>query len=77
MREERSQRRVAQGKGSFSLEEANRSGRRVAEARGISFRYDDQPVVTDFSTIIQRGDRIGIVGSNGAGKTTADQAVAR
>jgi ATP-binding cassette subfamily F protein uup len=70
MREERSQRRVAQGKGSFSLEEANRSGRRVAEARGISFRYDDQPVVTDFSTIIQRGDRIGIVGSNGAGKTT-------
>ena len=70
MREERSQRRVAQGKGSFSLEEANRSGRRVAEARGISFRYDEQPVVTDFSTIIQRGDRIGIVGSNGAGKTT-------
>ena len=70
MREERSQRRVAQGKGSFSLEEANRSGRRVAEARDISFRYDDQPVVTDFSTIIQRGDRIGIVGSNGAGKTT-------
>ena len=70
MREERSQRRVAQGKGSFSLEEANRSGRRVAEARNISFSYDDQPVVTDFSTIIQRGDRIGIVGSNGAGKTT-------
>ena len=70
MRAERSQRRVAQGKGSFSLEEANRSGRRVAEARGISFRYDEQPVVTDFSTIIQRGDRIGIVGSNGAGKTT-------
>ena len=70
MREERSQRRVAQGKGSFSLEEANRSGRRVAEARGISFCYDEQPVVTDFSTIIQRGDRIGIVGSNGAGKTT-------
>ena len=70
MRAERSQRRVAQGKGSFSLEEANRSGRRVAEARGISFCYDEQPVVTDFSTIIQRGDRIGIVGSNGAGKTT-------
>ena len=70
MREERAQRRVAQGKGSFALEEANRSGRRVAEARGISFRYDNEPVVNDFSTIIQRGDRIGVVGSNGVGKTT-------
>ena len=70
MREERAQRRVAQGKGSFSLEDANRSGRRVAEARDISFRYEREPVVHDFSTIIQRGDRIGIVGSNGVGKTT-------
>ena len=70
MREERAQRRVAQGKGSFTLEEASRSGRRVAEARGISFRYANEPVVNDLSTIIQRGDRIGIVGSNGAGKTT-------
>ncbi len=70
MREERAQRRVALGKGSFALEEANRSGRRVAEARGISFRYDNEPVVNEFSTVIQRGDRIGIVGSNGVGKTT-------
>ena len=70
MREERAQRRVTQGKGSFKLEEANRSGRRVAEARGIRFRYGKETVVDDFSTIIQRGDRVGIVGSNGVGKTT-------
>jgi len=70
MREERSQRRLAQGKGSFKLEEANRSGRRVAEARGIAFCYGNQTVVDDFSTIIQRGDRVGIVGSNGVGKST-------
>ena len=70
MREERAQRRAAQGKGSFKLEEANRSGRRVAEARGIGFRYGRDAVVDDFSTIIQRGDRVGIVGSNGVGKTT-------
>lgn len=70
LRGERAQRRVAQGKGSFKLEEANRSGRRVAEARGIAFRYDNETVVDDFSTIIQRGDRVGIVGSNGVGKTT-------
>ena len=70
MREERSQRRSAQGKGSFKLEEANRSGRRVAEARCIAFCYGNETVVDDFSTIIQRGDRVGIVGSNGVGKTT-------
>ena len=70
MRGERAQRRVAQGKGSFKLEEASRSGRRVAEARGIAFRYDNETVVENFSTIIQRGDRVGIVGSNGVGKTT-------
>ena len=70
MREERAQRRVAEGKGSFKLEEANRSGRRIAEARGIGFRYGRDTVVDDFSTIIQRGDRVGIVGSNGVGKTT-------
>ena len=70
MREEHAQRRVAQGKASFKLEEANRSGRRVAEARGIGFRYGRDTVVDDFSTIIQRGDRVGIVGSNGVGKTT-------
>ena len=70
MREERSQRRSAQGKGSFKLEEANRSGRRVAEARGITFCYGNETVVDNFSTIIQRGDRVGIVGNNGVGKTT-------
>ena len=70
MRGERAQRRVAQGKGSFKLEEASRSGRRVAEARSIAFRYDNETVVENFSTIIQRGDRVGIVGSNGVGKTT-------
>jgi ATP-binding cassette subfamily F protein uup len=70
MRGARAERRVAQGKGSFKLEEANRSGRRVAEARAIAFRYDNETLVDDFSTIIQRGDRVGIVGSNGVGKTT-------
>ena len=70
MRNERAQRRVAQGKGQFKLEEANRSGRRVAEARDITFGYDDEKVVRHFSTIIQRGDRVGIVGSNGVGKST-------
>jgi ATP-binding cassette subfamily F protein uup len=46
------------------------SGALVVEAKGISKSYDGRPIVLDFSTRIQRGDRIGIVGPNGSGKTT-------
>jgi ATP-binding cassette subfamily F protein uup len=70
MREERSQRRAAQGKGQFRIEEAARSGKRVVEVEQISFSYEEEKIVDNFSTIIQRGDRIGIVGGNGVGKST-------
>ena len=70
MREERSQRRAAQGKGQFRIEEAARSGKRVVELEQVSFRYEEEMIVDNFSTIIQRGDRIGIVGGNGVGKST-------
>ena len=42
----------------------------VAEIDHVSFAYADRPIVTDFSTTIMRGDKIGIFGPNGAGKTT-------
>ena len=70
MREERSQRRAAQGKGQFRIEEAARSGKRVVELEQVSFSYEEEKIVDNFSTIIQRGDRIGIVGGNGVGKIT-------
>ena len=70
MREERAQRRAAVGRGRMTLEDAARSGRRVAEAKEVSFGYENQDLIKDFSTIIQRGDRIGIVGKNGVGKST-------
>ncbi len=70
MREERSQRRATQGKGQFRLEEAARSGKRVVELEQVSFRYEEETIIDNFSTIIQRGDRIGIVGGNGVGKST-------
>ena len=70
MREQRSQRRVRQGTANFDVEAASASGKIVAEVQNVSFAYNDKNIVQQFSTIIQRGDRIGIVGRNGVGKTT-------
>ena len=50
--------------------EAEMSGKLVAEAKNVSKSFDGRAVVHEYSTRIQRGDRIGIVGPNGAGKTT-------
>ncbi len=70
LREERSQRREQSATASFMVEDAARSGKIVAELENVHHRYGDNHVIDDFSTVIQRGDRIGIVGANGAGKTT-------
>jgi len=70
LREERGERRDRTGKAGFIVEDASRSGKIVAELENIGQRFGDNEVIRDFSTVIQRGDRIGIVGANGAGKTT-------
>ena len=71
MRNERAQRRDVLGTVRMQVETADASGRMVFEARDVSKRYDEGPVVVrDFTTRIVRGDRIGLVGPNGAGKTT-------
>ncbi|MFH1571263.1 MAG: ATP-binding cassette domain-containing protein [Gemmatimonadota bacterium] len=70
MREERRIRRLATGGVHFQVQEAERSGRLVVEARDLTFGYGDRPVVRGFSALITRGDRIGILGPNGSGKTT-------
>ncbi|MBA5778190.1 ABC-F family ATP-binding cassette domain-containing protein [Stappia sp. F7233] len=62
--------RGPQGTVTMAASEAETSGKLVIEARSISKDYGGGPVVKEFSTRIQRGDRIGFVGRNGAGKTT-------
>jgi ABC transport system ATP-binding/permease protein len=70
LRRERSARRDETGRVRAQLQEAERSGRMVMRCRGVSFAWDAAPVVKDFSTTILRGDRVGILGPNGCGKTT-------
>jgi ABC transport system ATP-binding/permease protein len=70
LRVERSARRDRVGTVRLQAQEADRSGRLVAEARDVSFSYGDRTIVRDFSTTITRGDRVGLIGPNGSGKTT-------
>ena len=70
LRDQRRDYRGATGNASLAAAEADKSGKLIIEAKHIARHYGDRPIVADFSTRIQRGDRIGIVGPNGAGKTT-------
>jgi len=74
MRVELSERRKHQGKAKLNVVQAEKSGKIVVEARDINFVFEGDPeqktVVKGFSTLIQRGDKIGLIGGNGSGKTT-------
>lgn len=70
MRSARRQRLEVQGKVSLEADTGELSGKLVADVRHLSYRYDDQWIVQDFSSRILRGDRVGIMGPNGCGKTT-------
>ncbi len=70
LRVERSQRREKQGKAKFQIEKAERSGKLVIELENVSQTYDDESVINDFTLSVQRGDRIGLIGPNGVGKST-------
>jgi ATP-binding cassette subfamily F protein uup len=54
----------------LQVQEAERTGKLVIEARVVNFSYGQASIVRDFSTVIMRGDKVGIIGPNGVGKTT-------
>jgi ATP-binding cassette subfamily F protein uup len=70
LREERAQRREQQGKVRLNLDKGELSGRIVIVADNLSKSYGNVPMIRHFSTVIMRGDRIGLIGANGVGKTT-------
>jgi ABC transport system ATP-binding/permease protein len=70
LRVERNARRERVGTVRMQAQEAERSGRLVVEARGVSFSRGDRVIVRDLTTTITRGDRVGLIGPNGSGKTT-------
>jgi ATP-binding cassette subfamily F protein uup len=70
LREERGQRRSRQGTVKMEIQAGSSSGHQVIDAKSISKVYDSKTIIQDFSTTIWRGDKIGIIGPNGGGKTT-------
>lgn len=70
LREERAVRRDLQGKANLSSNQGQASGRKVISVKDLTYTWDTEPIVAGFSTTIWRGDKIGVVGLNGSGKST-------
>ncbi|NLJ92606.1 MAG: ATP-binding cassette domain-containing protein, partial [Aeromonadales bacterium] len=70
LRAERSERRESLGKVNVTLDDVRRSGKIVFEVENLTFAYEGKPLLNNFSTMVQRGDKIALVGPNGCGKST-------
>jgi len=70
MRRERAERREQSGNVKLAAAGAANSGKKVFEAKNVDFAFGERVLVRDFSTVIQRGDKLGLIGPNGSGKTT-------
>lgn len=70
LRKQRVERRERQGQVRFTLDSGERSGKLIAELDHVSFAYGEHTIIQDFSAVIQRGDKVGLIGANGIGKTT-------
>ncbi len=70
LREERAARRERIGSVKVELQDSERSGSLVADAKKLSYQIGDRFIIRDLTTTVMRGDKIGIIGPNGCGKTT-------
>jgi ATP-binding cassette subfamily F protein uup len=70
LREERAARRERSGNVRLAIGEGQRSGKLVAELTGVSKSFGGRTLIKDLDLIVSRGDRIGLIGPNGVGKTT-------
>ena len=70
MRKAHKARRDTVGTANISMNSADASGKQVFELNNINYAWQDKPQVSDFSALVMRGDRIGLVGPNGVGKST-------
>ncbi len=70
MREQRAERPAREQRAHITIDQAVQSGRKVIRAKNVSYSYGDTPLIDDFSIKIMRGDRIGLIGNNGVGKST-------
>lgn len=70
LREEAAARIKPQSKARIAVQNAEQSARKVIEARSVTHRYADTCLIKDFSVKIMRGDRVGLIGNNGLGKST-------
>ena len=70
MRAQRRERQERPGSVAMTLQPGTRSGKLVIHAENVQYHYPGKQIIRDFSTTIMRGDRVGIIGPNGCGKTT-------
>ena len=70
LREQVRQRRKQVGQARIQLQHSEATGKVVIQAEGLNLSFGDKIIVKDFSTTILRGDKVGLIGPNGIGKTT-------
>lgn len=70
LREERKQRRDVVGNVSLTQNSSEKSGKIICEVKNLTLEYDDKILAKNFSCVLMRGDKVGIIGQNGVGKTT-------
>ncbi|RXS44418.1 ATP-binding cassette domain-containing protein [Idiomarina sp. 29L] len=70
LRKQRQQRRELQGKANLSVNESQRSGKKVFEGENMSLSFGGKRIINDLDLLLMRGDKVALVGPNGCGKST-------